>query len=47
MHTRPRTTPRVIGSPKAAMPTMEATTGSTEARMEAFPLSPRSLSPVV
>lgn len=34
MHTRPRTTPRVIGSPKAAMPTREATTGSTEARME-------------
>lgn len=40
MHTRPSTTPKVMGSPKARMPTREATTGSTEARMEALPLSP-------
>ena len=39
MHKRPAITEKVSGSPNAIMPVREAATGSTLARMAAFPLS--------
>ena len=46
MHASPKKTLALIGSPKARIPTKDATTGSRLAMMDALPLSTRASPPV-